>query len=120
MLDADRRLFVMAENRAGAAPWYHDGFAFTQETPYSFASADDFTCRENRGEPTSPLFLVNHFVTPPSPTEADRANARPLLAARLAQCQRERELLPNLVAVDFFARGDVLAVVDELNGVATA
>jgi hypothetical protein len=33
-------------------------------------------------------------------------------------CERIRDRLPNLVAVDFYRRGDVVGVVDALNRVA--
>ncbi|MEO1061416.1 MAG: hypothetical protein AAFZ07_08355 [Actinomycetota bacterium] len=118
MIDAGRRVFVMAENDSGDVPWYHDGFAFTQETPFSFASVDDFSCDENRGTPDSPLFLVNHFVSPPDAEAADAANDASLIVDRVRACERERDATVTMVAVDFFARGDVLAAVDELNGVA--
>jgi hypothetical protein len=32
------------------------------------------------------------------------------------RCARSRHHLPNIVAVDFYARGEVIDVVDELNG----
>jgi hypothetical protein len=39
------------------------------------------------------------------------------LLTRARRCQEIRHRLPNLVAVDFFRRGDVLGVVDALNRV---
>jgi hypothetical protein len=39
------------------------------------------------------------------------------LLTRAQACQRQRGLLPNLVAVDFYRRGDVFGVVNTLNGV---
>ena len=60
---------------------------------------------------------MNHFVTPPDITVADTVNDEDLLRDRLETCTEERELFPNLVAIDYFAQGDVLDVVDELNGV---
>jgi hypothetical protein len=44
-------------------------------------------------------------------------NARDVLLPRLEECQEERGQLPNFVAVDYYSRGDLLPVVDELNGV---
>jgi hypothetical protein len=44
-------------------------------------------------------------------------NDRTALLRRLVECRRLRHRLPNLVAVDFYGRGDVLGVVDTLNGV---
>ena len=39
------------------------------------------------------------------------------LLERAQLCETERGLKPNLLAVDFVGEGDVMAVVDELNGV---
>ena len=43
-------------------------------------------------------------------------NSRDVLLSRLEQCQAERDRLPNFVAVDFYDQGDLLDVVDTLNG----
>ncbi len=39
-----------------------------------------------------------------------------MLLPRAEECQQERGRLPNFVAVDFYDRGDLLGVVDTLNG----
>ena len=44
-------------------------------------------------------------------------NAYDPLLKRARECQRIRHHLPNLVAVDFYRRGDLFRVVDTLNGV---
>ncbi len=129
MVDSNQRLVVMAENDAGAIPWYHPAYAHAlQETPFRFRSASELTdpsklpasCRPNRGPPSAPLFLVNQWVdtTPvPRASLADIVNAREPLLARMQTCQRIRHRLPNLVAVDFYRRGDLLGVVNVLNRV---
>jgi hypothetical protein len=129
MIDSNQRLVVMAENDAGDVPWYHLAYAHAlQETPFRFTSAAQLTepsklaasCRANRGPSSAPLFLVNHWVdtTPaPRPSLATIVNARAALLKRAQTCQRQRGRLPNLVAVDFYRRGDVLGVVNTLNGV---
>jgi hypothetical protein len=66
------------------------------------------------------MFLVNHWVTTdplPLPSNAAKVNAYGPLLARLQDCQRIRKHLPNLVAVNFYRRGDLFKVVDKLNGV---
>ena len=117
MIDSGERLVVMAENETGDVPWYHEVFTFTQETPYSFEKVEDFNCDFNRGHPDSPLFMINHWVTPPLAQAGDRANSNEVLQERLKVCQEDRGFLPNIVAVDFHARGDTLEVVAGLNGV---
>ncbi|HEX5193996.1 MAG TPA: hypothetical protein VFW09_14440 [Solirubrobacteraceae bacterium] len=129
MIDSDRRLVVMAENDAGDIPWYHLAYAHAlQETPYRFTNPAaltdperlDASCRPNRGPRSAPLFLLNHWIdTTPTPRASNAAivNARNALLARARRCEQVRHRLPNLVAVDFYRRGDVLGVVDALNGV---
>ena len=129
MIDSGQRLVVMAENDAGDVPWYHLAYASgLQETPFRFRTAAALTeqsqlassCRANRGQASAPLFLLNHWVdTTPAPRAslAEIVNARDVLLGRARKCERIRHRLPNLVAVDFFRRGDLLGVVDELNGV---
>jgi hypothetical protein len=129
MIDSDQRLVVMAENDAGDIPWYHLAYrSALQETPFRFGTTAALTdpsrvpasCRPNRGPASAPLFLLNHWVdTTPVPRASNAAvvNARKPLLHRARTCERIRERLPNLVAVDFFRRGDVLGVVNALNGV---
>ena len=129
MIDSNQRLVVLAENDAGDVPWYHLAYAHAlQETPFSFRSpgllADsanlEASCRPNRGPSTAPLFLLNHWIdtTPtPRPSLARIVNARAALLTRARTCERIRHRLPNLVAVDFYREGDLLGVVNALNGI---
>ena len=116
MIESDQRVFVMVEEDASGAPWLHPAFEVTQETPYSFANADEFVCTENRGDPASTMLLVNHFITLARASNRT-INDRDVLLPRAEACAEERGLHPNLLAVDFVSQGDVFAVVDELNGV---
>ena len=115
MIAANKRLFVMAEHDSGGVDWYHDGFKYTQETPFRFETAADFSCQPNRGTEASPLFQVNHFITPARSANAS-INDLDVLLPRLEQCQAERGRLPNLVVVDYGEAGNVLVAVDALNG----
>ena len=45
------------------------------------------------------------------------SNNADVLGARAEQCAAVRGLQPNLLAVDFISEGDVMEVVDALNGV---
>jgi hypothetical protein len=129
MIDRDQRVVFLAENEAGAAPWYHLAYrAITEETPYAFARPSQLTdqstlpgtCRPNRGPARAPLFLVNHWITTdpvPRPSDAAKVNAYGPFLRRLEECRRLRRHTPNLVAVNFYRRGDLERVVDALNGV---
>jgi hypothetical protein len=129
MIDTGRRVVFLAENSAGSEPWYHLAYeGITQETPYSFSDVEQLTdsarlpasCEPNRGPASAPLFLVNHWITTdpaPLPSNAAEVNAYEPLLRRARECRQLRGQLPNLVAVDFYRRGDLFRVVDTLNGV---
>jgi hypothetical protein len=130
MIDSGQRLVVMAENDADDIAWYPLAYRdVLQETPFRFKDAVQLTdpaqlpdsCRANRGPASAPLFLLNNWVdTSPAPRAsiAEVVNEHSALLQRAQTCQRIRHRLPNLVAVDFYKRGDVLGVVRALNGVA--
>ncbi len=127
MIDAGTRLVVMAENHAGAAPWYRLAYeTLTQETPFSFGTPAQLTspaalpasCAPNRGPDDAPLFLINHWITTdpiPRPSQAAEVNAYGPLLARAHECERIRHHVPNLLAVDFYRRGDLFKVAETLN-----
>jgi hypothetical protein len=129
MVDTNQRVVFLAENHAGAAPWYHPVYKrITEETPYTFPKVSQLTdpaelpasCKQNRGPAGAPLFLMNHWISTdplPRPSDAEKVNARAPLLRRARACQRIRKHLPNLVAVNFYRRGDVFGVVNTLNGV---
>ena len=129
LIERDQRLLVLAENRAGAAPWYQLAYErVTQETPFTFGAPAELTapadipasCRSNRGTSTAPLFLVNHWINTdpaPRPSNAAIVNAYEALLRRARSCQRLRGRRPNLLAIDFYKRGEIFDVVDTLNGI---
>jgi hypothetical protein len=44
MIDSNQRVVFLAENQAGAAPWYHLAYqAITKETPYGFSKPEQLT-----------------------------------------------------------------------------
>lgn len=120
MIDSGRRVVIMMEEESGGRdhPWLLPGFEWVQDTPYLFRTPGTFSCAPNRGTADASLFLVNHWVTDKARevTNARKVNARDVLLPRLERCQAERGRLPNFVAVDFYDQGDLLDVVDTLNG----
>ena len=118
MVESDQRVVVMAENDTTGVPWYHPAFAVMQETPYAFDDPSEFSNRPNRGGTSGSLMLMNHWiesVPSPKPSDAAIANSHDVLMKRIRAFRRERGRLPNLVAVDFYATGDLISVVRELN-----
>jgi hypothetical protein len=120
LIEADQRVVVLTENSPNdpAVPWIHNAFAVLQETPFHFSNPSQFSCADHRGAATNPLFLLNHWIdtTPaPRPSNAAKVNAYDALLGRARQCQKERGLLPNVIAVDFYRTGDLMKVVDTMN-----
>jgi hypothetical protein len=120
MIESGQRLVVLMEGHGGGStyPWLLQGFDRVQDTPFLFRSPSKFSCRPNRGPDDAPLFLLNHWISDKrrEVSNAARVNARGVLLPRAEKCQKERGLLPNFVAVDFYDRGDLFGVVRTLNG----
>ena len=120
IIQSGKRVLVFIESGKPGVPWIRPAFETFRETPYSFHKVEDFTCRPNRGGDAGSLFQINHWIdtTPtPKPSNAAIVNASAFLMARAQQCAAERKHLPNLIAVDFYRTGDLIAVVNKLNGV---
>jgi hypothetical protein len=120
LVATDQRVLVFAENKAEGVEWYHLVWDAFQETPYRFKDPAEFSNGPNRGSATGSLLLMNNWIetTPPKPSNAAIVNAYDSLLKRARACRRERGMMPNLVAVDFYATGDLIRVVDTMNGVA--
>jgi hypothetical protein len=90
-----------------------------QEVPYNYRTVAELAapdaCRPLRGQPDAPLFQFNHWVTPASRGASRQVNAKEFLLGRAERCAEERDIVPNLVAVDFYKTGDLFRVVEELN-----
>jgi hypothetical protein len=119
LIERGERLVVMAEVEGPPPSWYHHVWDYTEETPYSVASEEEFDCEPNRGGTDQPLFLLNHWIERVSPSRVDavRVNEYEFLLDRARRCAEERGQSPNFVAVNFHLAGDVVRVVDALNGV---
>jgi hypothetical protein len=118
LVDAGKQVVVLAENRSGAAPWYRSTYDYFQETEYTFTAPEEMDCDANRGDADNPLFLINNWInTDPAarPSNAAQVNARDFLLHRARRCARQRSLVPNLIAVDFYDQGDLFGVTDALN-----
>ena len=122
MIDSGKRLWVMAEEKGDRTGWYRRAYDEMQETPFAFTSVKALesptSCRPNRGGTQPPLFLMNHWVEayPPRPRDADVVNKLRFLLTRAHECERERDRVVNMLAVDFAERGDVIAATTSLNG----
>lgn len=121
MIEANQRLVVFTERRAGGAdaPWLMQAFDWIQDTSYSNPTQASLGCERLRGTDASPLLLINNFLTrfDTRVTDSRTINSASALLPYVQRCERERGMLPNFVAVDFYSQGDVFGVVDALNRV---
>ena len=114
-----RRLITTSERHPNEQPWLTGTYNLMQETPYTFTSISQFNCDPNRGLTSNPMLLVNHWLRasgPPDPVAANTVNSTATLTARMQQCIAARGTLPNILAVDFIAVGDLISVVNQFNG----
>ena len=83
LIRAGTRLVVLAEEDGGARPWYLPGFELVQDTPLGATRPRQLSCRRLRGDPGSPMLLLNHWIEsfPPSVSRNDRIGGRFLDAA---------------------------------------
>ena len=120
MITSGQRVACFLESGKTGVWWLRPAYPTMRETPYSFHKPEEFSCRPNRGGDTGSLFLMNHWIdtTPtPKPSNAAVVNDYDFLLARAEECQAERHHIPNIIAVDFYRAGDLLRVVNKLNGV---
>jgi hypothetical protein len=124
MVESNQRVVVMAENHWEGVPWYHGAFEVCQETPYRFLNVEEISSakanKPGRGGTTGSLLLMNNWIetTPtPLPSNAEIVNSYDFLLKRALACKKVRKMMPNLIAVDFYKTGDLVRVVDALNGV---
>ncbi|MGH7681150.1 MAG: hypothetical protein ACRENN_04100 [Candidatus Eiseniibacteriota bacterium] len=119
MVARSERIVVLAENHAEGVPWYHHMIGVLQETPYAFKTPGDMTNVPNRGGREGTLLLMNNFIesVPPVPSKAEPVNAYAFLLKRARACRRERDMLPNLISVDFYRTGDLFQVCRAMNGI---
>jgi hypothetical protein len=120
MVASGGRVVVLGEYDVTGVPWMHMAWeGLVTETPYTFPTPEDFSCKANRGTPRGELFLMNHWIetTPtPRPSNAEIVNQRDVIVRRARECRRERDMMPNIIAVDFAGIGDVVGAVRVLNG----
>jgi len=117
MITARKNVVIVAEvGGSGTPSWYHKAYDWLfQETPFSFDTADQFNCAPNRGPSNAPMLLVNHWLSNHDPGIYGKVNSRAELTKRLRQCIAQRGHMPNVIAVDFSAQGDLVGTVKAVN-----
>ena len=123
MIESNKRLVLMVENQKDALvdgiipAWQH-----TYDSPYSFNSVAKMNCSSNRGgDGSKEFYLLNHWLTNQFGLarrfKAKTTNSRAVLSDRVKLFNQEQQRRINFLGVDFYNIGDVMAIVDSLNGV---
>jgi len=131
MIDSGKRLVTFLDNGADPTiPYILDEFSNVWETAFNVLDPA-FDCNVNRtqGDPTTQLYLINHFLdkvvfNQPVP-DVDRANVTNAatglgsLGAHVETCVAQNTRPPNFLLVDFyeFGGGSVFEVAANINGV---
>jgi hypothetical protein len=120
LVEADTRLLITVEQGGAPPDWHQHVWDLAWDTHYAEMDPADMSCELNRGSPDNDLFLMNHWVSNqlglPSPDGAEIVNQYDFLLARSQECAALWDHPPNFIAVDYYDRGDLFAVVDTLNG----
>ncbi len=116
LVDANTRLLMTRESGGEGPPTYAPYYDHAWDTPYDHEETADFSCDLLRGSRSHPLFQINHWLADPLPREslAAEANRSEILTQRLDDCEAETGRYPTVLAVDFYAAGALVQVVEGL------
>jgi hypothetical protein len=128
LIDNDQRILFFIYNGAETCAntecpiGFHDWFRYAAETEFQFATVDAIknnpvgSCTITRGGGgTRDFFGVNVFVEIADPEASAQLNEGSFLQQHLETCSTQNSKNSNLVFVDFWSEGDVLAVVQAYN-----
>lgn len=130
MIETDERVVVLTSDGNAQLPWHHRRNDLLTATDYAFSLIhhtmeeleaqiwSEERCTLVRGDDHNELVLVNHFITRTAGDKAAAAvvNANPQFGDRIAMCAEIHGRRPTFIAVDYYGQGDVMAVVDQANG----
>ena len=118
LVRSGRRLVVFTEEDATpSVPWYLDGFSFVQDTPLGAKKVGQLSCDLERGDPDSPILMLNHWadVFPPQRGANRPFHERDAVLGRAHRCERQRGMPVSLIATDHYDHGEFVEAVEELN-----
>jgi hypothetical protein len=119
LIEADERMIVFTADGDASLDWHLYSYDYAWENPYAAETPAELSCAEDRGQRSAPLWIFNHFLTAPfaSPELSEMINHDPFFTERITACRADAgDDLPNFVTVDFYDIGDVVSIVESLNG----
>jgi len=128
MIESGSRLVVFSNAPDATAAWLLPRDVWIWETARDWTSLTSMKCNPAVGDRTRPLALIHHNLVDtadggshdPSVVLATTANAFAVVTERLEACASQSSRVPNFVAVDFAAVGDVVGATQVMNGVRPA
>jgi hypothetical protein len=118
LIAANKRLVVFTQETPGAPGLIMPMWAYLWDNPYEAESTAEFSCAEGRGQAHAERIMsLNHFITAPLGGEywAAQANTYAVLQEHVARCHAQWKQWPTFLWVDWYATGDALAYVKDLN-----
>jgi len=122
IIEAGPRLILFADDAPDVPiSWWHEEGEYMAKTHWAYNDTAWFNCELTRGNLSSPLRWLDHYVTDPVANEwaANASNQRMVVIERGRQCEAAWEQTPNFVAVDYWEQGDVVDAVRALNGLSS-
>ncbi|KAI8394152.1 PLC-like phosphodiesterase [Radiomyces spectabilis] len=114
-----------------SVPWLHSEFDYVFETPYNNKNESSFSCTIDRpkspADPDSMMYVMNHFlygsltlgsspIEIPQKGTANITNSDSLMK-QAQSCSQTFGRPPTFLEVDFYNKGDTMAIAAKLNNV---
>jgi hypothetical protein len=119
LIESGERVILFSQDRPEVdIPWYHYDADYMAKTHWGFNDSANFNCELTRGNLSSSLRWLDHYVTDPISSESasNATNQVPVIVERADNCTEQWGQIPNFIAVDFWEQGDIVLAVETLNG----
>ncbi|MCS5526792.1 MAG: hypothetical protein NZ774_02920 [Candidatus Poseidoniales archaeon] len=119
LIESGKRVILFSQDRPEVdISWYHYDGDYMAKTHWAYNDSAYFTCELTRGNVSSPLRWLDHFVTDPLSSESasNSTNQVPVVVERANNCTQQWGQVPNFIAVDFWGQGNIVLAVETLNG----
>lgn len=116
MQTQNQRLVVFTHCNS-QSDWYLNQDQFCFENDYNNHSAADYQCNIIRGDTSKSVFIMNHFLYHFLNRKRVNANTNEYasLMSHANYCQKKTGHIPNFLTVDWYDKGALFRVVNELN-----